>query len=558
MQGRVRAVLPSLLIVLLTGLTYAGSLDGGFVSDDLRGVRDNPLLRSLDLENLGRIATSFDAANYMPLTVLSLALDHWIFGGAPWGYHATALALHVLCALVLHRLLLQLELGAGAALAVALLWAVHPVQVESVAWISERKNVLSTLLMLLAFRSYLGWSRHGGAWRFLGLLALYVLSLLSKMTTMVLPALCLSYELCFRGRLGRRELLASLPLFAGGVLVGAYNLVGSRVHAVAYHGGSFLVSALSSAVVVFRYLGNVLVPTRLSIYYDVPLRASLLDPTTALAVLGLTAGAVAALYGLWRRVREGFWLLWFSITLLPMLNLIPFPALMQDRYLYVPLVGPLVGLTLLAHAARRRGVPAPLLGAVAAAAVGASALLSVQRVEVFDSPLAHWRDWATQIVYLPSDPPRRIPEFEARVRALREALHERPRSAVLHANLGALYFQRGLSAEAVRELRIAARLAPGHRQILATLGRALAEAGRPQEGERILSRAAALDPHAFPTWRALARLRLQLGDLQGAREALRALERIRPADSSLGRSWASLRDSLAQLETEGAAQHDRP
>jgi cytochrome c-type biogenesis protein CcmH/NrfG len=539
---------PSLALVLVTALTYAGSFDGDFVSDDIRSIRDNPILRSLDGDHLERIFTGFDGANYMPLKVFSLALDYQLWGPEPWGFHLTNLLLHILTALLVHRILLRLELGAFTALSVALLWAVHPLQVESVAWISERKNVLSGLFFFAAFYVYLSFSEHGRGTAYLGMLGLYLLALLSKMNTLVLPAVCLAYEVSFRFRLRRRDVLASLPLFLLGAAVAAYNLAGSRVHGGPYHGGSAIVTWLSSSVVVLRYLKNTLLPTDLNFYYDVPLRGSLLDPPVLLSVLSLAGIAVATLWCIRRRQRVAFWVLWFGITLAPMLNLIPFRALMQDRYMYLALLGPVVCLGMGLSWAARTWLPRYVAAGLAAAAILGAGALSFQRVEVFDNPVSLWEDWALRVSYVPADPPHRQRDYEAKVGLLRAAIVRDPASAVAHGNLGALYHEVGNSAYAIARLQRAREFAPENRRVLASLGRAYAQAGRLEEAERALSRAGELDPHAFVTQRALARVLLERGDLEGARRALAVCARIRPPGSPAAGSWTREQERLEELE----------
>ena len=136
----------------------------------------------------------------------------------------------------------------------ALLWAVHPLQVESVAWISERKNVLSAVFFFAAFLGWLRWHGRWNAGRYAALLLLYALALLSKMNTVVLPALCLAHEALLQHRLRRAEWLATLPLWGLGAAIVGINLAGNPIHAGGFHGGSAIVTWLSSSVVVFRYL----------------------------------------------------------------------------------------------------------------------------------------------------------------------------------------------------------------------------------------------------------------------------------------------------------------
>ena len=152
--GRVSrsSLLQSALIIILIFVAYSGSFDGEFVSDDIRRVRDNPTIRSLEWSHIKEIFTTFDGANYMPLKVLSLAVDYQLWGPKPTGFHITNLLLHILCALVIYIILMRIGIRPPPAFLIALLWAVHPLQVESVAWISERKNVLSGLFFFAARR----------------------------------------------------------------------------------------------------------------------------------------------------------------------------------------------------------------------------------------------------------------------------------------------------------------------------------------------------------------------------------------------------------------------
>jgi cytochrome c-type biogenesis protein CcmH/NrfG len=550
MLSRMDRYLPILAIFLLTLITYAGSLDGGFVSDDIRTIQDNPLLRSLDWDHVREIFTSFDGPNYMPLKVLSLAVDHQIWGPEPFGFHVTNLLIHILCAWLLYRILLRMQVSGFSALFVALVWAVHPLQVESVAWMSERKNVLSMLLLLAGFHTYLGFSENGRPTSYLGVLVLFVLAMLSKMTAMVLPALCLAYEIAYRFRLRRRDWLASLPMFALALVVGWINLSGNRVHGLGYHGGSIFVTGLTSSVVVMAYLKKILLPTDLMVYYDVRLRGSLADPVPLASVLSLAAITFATLWCVRKGFRAGFWVLWFFITLSPMLNLVPFPALMQDRYMYTAMIGPLVLIAQGFEVAARRGIPRYVITALAALAISGLAVLSFQRVEVFDSPQTFWEDWALRTAYLPSESRRRPPEFMARVRALETAIRRDPEAAAPRATLGGLYYEAGATERALQELEAAHALAPDNQRILLNLGRALARGGRYDEGERMISRAIALEPDFILAHIHMGRVQLEKGDLDGARRTMADLERMSPADSPTGLRWAHLRRRLAQLELD--------
>ncbi|HEY2387159.1 MAG TPA: tetratricopeptide repeat protein [Candidatus Binatia bacterium] len=542
--GRRTAPLHAVAIVLVTVVTYAGSLDGAFVSDDVARVRDNPLVASLSAANVRGMFTTFDDSNYIPIKVLSLAIDRQLFGPEPTGFHVTNVALHAGCALLVYAILLRLGLVPLAACLTALAWAVHPLQVESVAWISERKNVLSGLFFFAAFLAYLSHSARPRAGAYAAYLGLYLLALLTKMNTMVLPAICLAYEALLRRRLDRRHLLVQAPPLALAALVGWINLHGNTMHGQAWWGGGPVVTWLTSTVVLFRYLRRVVLPVGLEPLYDVPLHGSPLDPPVLLALVGIAALGGVTLWAMRRRPREAFWLLWFGITLAPMLNVaVPFRSLMNDRYMYLALLGPLA-LTAFVVA----DLPSLRRPATAAActAIAACAWLSVRQVEVWSNTVSLWTASAVRRPLIGGDPVYRRTDYEQRVAAVEQALAVRPQSGALHNNLGELYYESGRLPEALGELETANRLTPDEPTIVLNLGRAYLVAGRTADAETALVRATALSPYQFMNHLYLARLHL-FGDHDAAkaRAALDAGLRVQPdAAPALGRE----REALARLE----------
>jgi tetratricopeptide (TPR) repeat protein len=536
------------LIIGVTGIAYSGSFAGQFVSDDITAIRDNPILRSLGWENLKTIFSTFDGANYMPLKVLSLAVDHSLWGSSTTGYHGTNWLLHVGCALLIYAILRRLGMQAIAALLAALLWAVHPLQVESVAWISERKNVLSGLFFFAAFYVYLSYSETGRSSTFLVVVALYGLALLSKMNTVVLPAVCLAYEATFRFRIRRQDVIASLPLFALGGLVVAYNLAGNPIHATGYHGGSAIVTWLSSATVVFRYLGAGIWPVDLRYGYHVPLRGSLLDPVVLLSLLGIAAIAASTFWMYRRRRPETFWVLWFWITLVPMLNIVPFRSLMQDRYMYLPLLGPLAlaatSLGALRSDALRRGAAAAAILAIVGCGV-----LTHRQVEVWDNSLALWKAWALHEDHIFGDLRYVSREHPQKVAWLREVIAREPGLATAHNNLGSLYVQEDRNAKALRHFERAAELDAENAHILLNLGRAHAALGDYGSARPALERAAEIEPYHYVIRLNLARVYLRERDAPRARAQLEACARIKPHLVQRGRIRRE-QGELERLERE--------
>jgi len=472
---RRRALAHGAFLALALALTYSGSFDGQFVSDDVRAVRDNERIRSLAPGHVASMLTSFYDASYVPVTELSLALDHALFGPEPFGFHVTNLILHLVCTLLVYAILARLGLGATAAALVALLWAVHPIQVESVAWISERKNVLSGTFLLGAFLAHLGWRERPRPALLAGVFLLYGLALLSKLVAVVLPVLCLAHAFTVRSRLERRDGIVAGAMLLLAALALTVNLVGSPVHGTSrYHGGSPLVTWMSSSVVVLRYLGHIVWPRDLAYAYDVVLHGS----PFALPVLAGTATVAFGLAGalvLMRRGRlTGFWLLWFFACLAPMLNLIPFRSMMQDRYLYLALLGPLAAVATVAAPRLRAGPPAAAAVAAALVLAAVFAGLSHRQVETWSDRVSLDQQVARSYAILLGPPGMWDPftsERPAKLAFLEARLQEDP-SAVIHNNLGGLLYQQGRLEEALVHLERARELDPRSVVVRLALARA--------------------------------------------------------------------------------------
>lgn len=536
-------------IAVATAIAYAGSFRGTWISDDVELIVEQPTLHSLTASSVYALATErTDGVNYIPLNFLSLAIDWRLWGPDPRGFHLTNLLLHVANAFVVYFVLLRLGESRGLATAAALLWSLHPVQVESVAWISERKNLLSTLCFLLAFRGYLRFRERPTAIRYVTVLLWYCAALLTKVNTIVLPALLLCYEVVWHRRLRPADGARMVPLLACGLLVAWVNLHGNQSHGVAYHGGSFAVTMRTSATTIPRYLANVVAPLDLMSYYPVTLRASWLDPAVAGSVALIVALIALTLWYASRGRPEGFWLAWFGVTLAPMLNLVPFPALMNDRYLYIPLLGALVvllriGDRLLDHAKVGRLAPALVAGIAVALTV-----LTTLRIPAYRDPLSLWADMGLRTCYITADQPYGAGPRTEEKRLLAEALVRTPTQACLHNNVGGLAFEENRMNEALSGFERAHELDPRDPVIALNLGRAYLRVGRIDDAVRTLQLATALEPPSFFAHLNLARAYLQKRDVAGAREELALAKAIKSEPFF----WQSVEQAVLRAEQRGS------
>lgn len=531
-----RSVVLAGVMALVIGVAYFGSLDGEFVSDDLQMVVPIQMLNSLAPQNIVEMFTSFHDANYMPLKEVSLAVDRALFGPEPFGHHVTNLLIHIGSAVMLFSILLCLGLSRGTAFFVSLLWAVHPLQVESVAWISERKNVLSGFFFLAAFRAYLSYSDRPRIAAYVVTLSLYACALLSKMNTLVLPAILLAFEATFKMRYRWRDAAASVPMFALGALVAWYNLSHSPIHGEGFHGGSAIVTWLSSSVVVFRYLLHTVLPIGLNSRYHVPLWGTPFHPAVFVSLLGLAAIAVTTVYLIRRKKPEAFWVLWFAITLAPMLNIVPFRSMMQDRYMYLALVGPLALAGSLLDRVTRPEVRRAA-GVVASVAVVACVAVTVRQVEHWASPVAFWVRDATVRPLFANEGIYDTDAYPGKLAQLETAAREDPDNPTLLNNLGGLYYMAGQVPKALGYLEEAHRLDPNEQLNLINLGRVYTRQGRFDEAEEKLTRATELQPYDSMACYFLLQLYLGTRDVAKAR---RTLEQCATLNSVLDRERAEL------------------
>jgi hypothetical protein len=380
---RAHIFLCALLVVLVSLAVYFNTLSAGFVNwDDPKLVLENPYVRGLTWENLRFIWTRPILETYLPLRVTSYAIDYEIWNGYnPLGFHLTNVILHAVVSLLVFGITRRLTGSLAAALFAGLLFAVHPVHSEVAAWVSGRKDVLSTALVLLSFYMYIK-ARHPASPRLrrteaapllVVSVGVFVLAGLAKAMVVTLPVFIVLYDVLFAGALSggrwKRLLPAWVAYFAAAaVITGIAGHFASTAGAVRpWHFGSMGRTFLFMSWAALFYIKTMFWPSLLSARYpygdtleygvnERVVNASPLILALMLAVaLVIFVRAIAASNGRTRRtgrpsgspLREaGDWLklaalglAWFFIGLLPVMNIVPISVLVADRYLYLPSVG---------------------------------------------------------------------------------------------------------------------------------------------------------------------------------------------------------------------------
>jgi len=492
-------------LALLTAVAFEGLSRCGFVGfDDGEYVTHNPVvLQGLTLRGVAWAATTFQASNWHPLTWLSHMLDVSLFGTQPLGHHATSLALHVANAGVFYFALARATGARWTSALAAALFALHPLRVESVAWIAERKDVLCAFFYLVSLVGWGRWvrgDRRGYAWA----LAAFALALLAKPMAVSLPfALLIADFWPLRRPLGASLLREKLPFFMLAAASCAVTLVAqlSTGASEAWLRPSFAARLAFVPVEYLRYLELTVWPSGLAVLYPLP-GESLGAGEVALALAVLAA--VTALAVAQRRARP--WLaagwLWFGVTLLPVLGLVHvgFQGV-ADRYTYLPSLGLSVALAFAAaELAERLRAPLALRAGVTALALGALVWLTHRQVEfwrdgiaLYDRALAVTEGNFAIHAFLADE----LDDAGRRADAVahyREALRIRPDFPHAHYDLGVMAEAEGRDAEAMSEYRAALAANPDFAAAHFNLANLLGISGAIDEAAAHYRRVLELDP----------------------------------------------------------------
>lgn len=336
-----RTVLCLAVIAAAVAGAYHGILDNDFTNwDDDKFIVENPAIREFSLDNLGRICSTCLEGSQGPLPFLSFTLEHAAGGLDPRVFHATSLVLHVLASWVLFLLLRRLGLGVFGGLVAALLFALHPQRVESVAWAAQRKDLLCALFFFSAMYFYQGYLVTRARSAYALSLAACLLALASKSMAVTLPAVLLLQDFLIYRKLSRRLVIEKLPFIVPALVMAVLTWQAQR-HAMPATGALSLWEGVLIAVrgVAF-YMLKLVWPIGLSPFYPYPERIAFLEPEFLASIAAvIVLGAAAVHFG--RRSRYvAFGALFFAVTILPVLQIVPVgSAAAADRYTYIPAAG---------------------------------------------------------------------------------------------------------------------------------------------------------------------------------------------------------------------------
>ncbi|MCX5795144.1 MAG: tetratricopeptide repeat protein [Elusimicrobia bacterium] len=428
-------------------------------------MRPSQLPDGLDLSALHRAFTTTVQGNWHPLTLVSHMIDVRLFGLRPAGHHLANLLFHACNVLLLFLLMLRMTSDTWRSALVAAVFSIHPLQVESVAWVAERKNMLSAFFCLLSMWHYAAYVRRASPGRYVGMSLCFAAALMSKATAVILPGLFLLLDYWPLQRLHkgwRRLVLEKLPLFALAAAAAAITL--ARVQLIALNQLPFIDRLNNACIFAASYLSKAVWPSGLSEFYPYPRGLDLWKGLgCALLLVGISSAAVKL-----RRARPYLlvgWL-WFLAALFPMLGLLQVGMQsMADRYAYVPVIGLAVMVAWAIPRTPDRRARGPAL-----AAAGLVAILMVAA----SLQVRYWRDDATLFGHslrVCEDDPTALAalgllhqsrgSFAQAGAYYRRALKAAPGYADIHNNLGAVLAEQGNFLGAEAQFQEALRLPPG-------------------------------------------------------------------------------------------------
>jgi tetratricopeptide (TPR) repeat protein len=541
-----RSWLKGLLLVAAIVFAYQPAWHAGFIWDDDVYVTQNPLLSAPD--GLRRIWFSLDSpSQYFPLTYTTFRLERPFWGLNPAGYHWINILLHAANALLVWRLLKRLSVP-GAWLGAAI-FALHPVQVESVAWITERKNVLSLLFFLLALRAWIEFveDRPRPRWQFYILsVVCYALALFSKTTACTLPAALLLILWLKEKPISRLRLAQITPFLGMGAGMGLVTLWWERYHQ-GTQGTHFSLGLLERILIashaVWFYLGKLVWPVGLSFSY--PRWTIHSADSSAYGWLVAGAGLVAAIGFARRFAGRGVEVaaLFYVATLGPLLGFIMLYtfnfSFVADHYQYIASIGPLAlaagGIAaVLEMPGKGKPFVKPVLCGLLLLTLGG---LTWRQCGMYASLETLWQ---TTLARNPNSFLAhnnlgnvffRQGRMDEAMEQYEKALAIHPQYDLAHNNLGLVFFRQGRVDEAMEHYQKALAISPDYADAHDNLGRALAQKGRVTEALEQYQKAVEIQPSHAAAQIDLATALLQKGQVDAAIAHFQMALAVQPGDA---------------------------
>ena len=568
-----------ILLVIATFIAYMQVLKYGFITsfDDTEYLTSNWNIKAgLTKESIVWAFSTSYASNWHPVTWLSHMLDYEFYGLEPFGHHLTSLLFHIINTLLLFGVLLKMTGALWRSGLVAVLFALHPLNVESVAWVSERKNVLSTFFLLLTLWAYIKYVDKKNARNYLLVVLFLALGLMSKPMLVTLPFVLLLLDFWPLKRFGEvrpaRLVFEKVPLFI--LLIGscvATFIAQKSGGAIRFSEFSSLYFRIANALVsYFEYLRNMLWPSGLSVFYP--------HPGNALPIwkpLACTIVLVVVTIWVVKEIRRAPYLavgwFWYLGTLVPVIGIVQVgEQAMADRYTYVPLIGIFIAIAWSLPEQIKTGKEKllPILSGIVI-----SLLITLTWIQV-----SHWKNSitlfkhainVTDTKYLGvatihaflGDAYHREGELDIAISEFKKSLDLDPVNLYGLNNLAATLAEQGNLKEGLIYAQKLARFQPDYTPGLITMGNILEETGKLDQAQIYYEQVLKQDSDSFENYLNLANILYRKGDLEGAIPHYKKVITLNPnlleAHYNLGNIFGQLGQPIdAKKEFEQAIRCD--
>ena len=569
-----------ILLVIATFIAYMQVLKYGFITsfDDAEYLTSNWNIKAgLTKESIVWAFSTSYASNWHPLTWLSHMLDYELYGMEPFGHHLTSLIFHITNTLLLFGVLLKMTGALWRSGLVAILFALHPLNVESVAWVSERKNVLSTFFLLLTLWAYVKYVDRKNAGNYLLVVLFLALGLMSKPMLVTLPFVLLLLDFWPLKRFSEvrptRLILEKVPLFI--LLIGSCvaTFIAQR------SGGAIRSSEFSSLyfrianalVSYFEYLRNMLWPSGLSVFYPHPGNALPIWKPLACTIV-LVVVTIWVVKGIRRAPYLAVGWFWYLGTLVPVIGIVQVgEQAMADRYTYVPLIGIFIAIawSLPEQIKTRKEKLLPILSGIVI-----SLLIALTWIQV-----SHWKNSitlfkhainVTDTKYLGvatihaflGDAYHREGELGIAISEFKKSLDLDPSNLYSLNNLAATLAEQGNLKEGLSYAQKLSRLQPDYTPGLITMGNILEETGKLDQAQIYYEQVLERDSDSFENYLNLANILYSKGNLKGAIPHYKKVVTLNPnlleAHYNLGNIFGQLGQPIdAKKEFEQAIRCDK-
>jgi protein O-mannosyl-transferase len=532
-----------LVLAAITLAVFGKTAQYGFINfDDDDYVVNNPMVtQGLTFKGIVWAFTHFHAANWHPLTWISHMLDCQLYGLEPGGHHFTNVLIHTGSVMALFLALLQMTGSLWRSAFVAAVFAIHPLRAESVAWVSERKDVLSGLFFMLTIGAYAGYARQPSGARYGLVLLLFVMGLMCKpmLVTLPLALLVLDYWPLQRAKPVASLIWEKLPLLALSAISCVITLLAQK-HAIRPIEAFPLKARVVAAVLSYKvYLVQMIYPAGLAAFYPFPRNVSVFDELLAGMLLAIISAWV------WAERRTKPWLLagwlWYLVMLLPVIGIIQAGSQAHaDRYTYLPQIGIYIAVTwLAAELAAKWRLNSKVIGGLMGAVVAVLMLCAWKQTGYWKNSETLWRhalacttDNDLACVNLGHELYRQG-RLEEAIALYQTALKKEPNSAEYHNNLANALRQSGRLDDAVAEYEKAVQCDPSFADAELNLGKALGLEGKEDEAIARFRAALQIDPNFLLARLNLGNALLQQGRANQATEQLRKVLEAEPNNADV-------------------------